>query len=211
MCRMDELPTFGPHREWRELRSALARELPPDTLSALSEAVRYAAVQHEDQRRPAGAPYLEHLLETVDILVNGPGIVASSTLIAGVLHDVVEDTPATVDDVRGRFGDDVATLVRWVTKPDPAPGEDPAEVRRRYLASLSRAPDDAVWVKLADRISNVQRLDTHPRPAKRRSYYLETVHHLVPLAERHSWYRQWFETWMAEYAFLAEEHGAWRR
>lgn len=204
---MNYLPTFGPHREWLELRMALAPRVPGDVLAELSGAVDYAAAQHADQRRPAGEPYIEHVLETVDVLVHGPGIVDGSVLIAGALHDVVEDTVATLADVRERFNDDVAALVGWVTKPDPESGEDPAEVRRRYLESLSRAPDRAVWVKLADRISNVQRLDTHPRSAKRSSYYRETVQYITPLAARHEWYCEWFNRWMKKYAFLVEGDG----
>jgi (p)ppGpp synthase/HD superfamily hydrolase len=50
-------------------------------------------------------------------------------------------------------------------------------------------------VKLADRLSNVQRLDTHPRPDKRRSYYQETLRSIVPLAQSHPWFRQWYAAW----------------
>lgn len=59
-------------------------------------------------------------------------------------------------------------------------------------------------MKLADRLSNVQRLDTHPRPEKRRNYYDETVRYILPLAERHRWFHDWYDTWRTEFRQLDE-------
>ena len=189
--------SFGPHERWAGLRGSL--RLPETTLAALDRAVEFAVVRHGDQRRPAGEPYLEHLLETVDVLVNGPGVTDAGVLVAGILHDVVEDTETTIDEVREAFGPRVAELVGWVTKPDGP--------RLDYLSSLAAAPDDVILLKLADRLSNVQRLDTHPRPAKRASYYAETVEHLVPLAVRHPWYERWYATWREEFSHLGATSG----
>ncbi|MBL7633273.1 HD domain-containing protein [Frankia nepalensis] len=124
-------------------------------------------------------------------------------LRAAVLHDVVEDTECSLEDVRERFGDRVAGLVDWVTKPTPSEGQTREEVRAAYLTRLLGAPDDALLVKLADRLSNVQRLDTHPRPEKRRSYYQETVRAVVPLARSHPWFRQWYAAWSDAFSHLA--------
>jgi (p)ppGpp synthase/HD superfamily hydrolase len=194
--------TFGPHRRWSDLRAKLDGRLPEPTLAELDRAADFAVERHGDQKRPAGEPYLEHLLETVDVLTNGPGVTDRDVLVAGVLHDVVEDTDTTLDEVRGAFGQAVADLVGWVTKPDAGPGEDKTAARLRYLSSLVDAPDEVLQLKLADRLSNVQRLETHPRPAKRASYYAETVEQLVPLAARHPWYEQWFGAWRERYAYL---------
>jgi (p)ppGpp synthase/HD superfamily hydrolase len=108
-----------------------------------------------------------------------------------VLHDVVEDTACTLEEVRERFGDRVATLVDWVTKPPRHEGHSREQVRVAYLDRLHSAPDHAILVKLADRLSNVQRLDTHPRPEKRRNYYDETVRFILP--RFHDWYDTWHE------------------
>jgi len=189
---------FGPHRRWSDLRPRL--DLPEPTLTALDRAVAFAVERHGDQRRPAGEPYVEHLLETVDILRHGPGVSDPDVLVAGVLHDVVEDTETSAEEVREAFGDGVAGLVAWVTKPE-ASGD---AARLTYLRSLEEAPDDAVLLKLADRLSNVQRLDTHPRPAKRASYYAETVAHLLPLAPRHPWYEAWYAAWRERHASLLD-------
>lgn len=197
---MAELRTFGPYRHWDELRGKLVGRLPEATLAALDRAVGFATERHGEQRRPAGEPYVEHLLETVDILVDGVGVTDPGVLVAGVLHDVVEDTVTSLAEVREQFGADVAELVAWVTKPDAGPGESKDAARLRYLNSLAEAPERAVWLKLADRLSNVQRLETHPRPAKRASYYAETVAHFLPLAEGHPYYERWYATWR-------EKHG----
>ncbi|TDV40681.1 HD domain-containing protein [Actinophytocola oryzae] len=162
---------------------------PPD----LDDAVAFATHWHGDQRRPAGEPYVEHLREATAFLAYGAGVASRPALTAAVLHDVVEDTPCTLATVRSTFGEEVATLVDWVTKSGD---------REAYLTRLRSAPTEALLVKLADRASNVQRLDTHPRQEKQRSYYLETVRWIVPLAEGHPWFREWYATWQREFARL---------
>lgn len=166
-----------------------ADDWPPD----LDDAITFATHWHGDQRRPAGEPYVEHLREATAFLAYGAGVTDPALLRAAVLHDVVEDTACTLDTVRDTFGDKVATLVDWVTK-----GDD----RAAYLERLRTAPVDALLVKLADRASNVQRLDTHPRPEKRRSYYEETVRSIMPLASAHPWFENWYATWQREFAHL---------
>ncbi|PPK65265.1 HD domain-containing protein [Actinokineospora auranticolor] len=188
---------------WPVLRVRWADRLSKGDLAVLDEAVAFAVERHGDQTRPAGEPYVEHLLEAAVVLVEGIGVTDVDLLLAAVLHDVVEDTDTTLDEVRDRFGHRVATLVDWVTKPPRADGVGREEARAAYLARLGSAPDDAVLVKLADRLSNVQRLDTHPRPEKARSYYAETVRSILPLAERHPWFRDWFHTWRLEFGALA--------
>ncbi|MEU7870730.1 HD domain-containing protein [Dactylosporangium sp. NPDC049140] len=187
--------TFDGSVGWPALRARFAGALGPDTLAALDEALAFAAERHGDQRRPAGEPYVEHLLEALEVLVDGVGERDPDTLRAAVLHDVVEDTPTTLDEVRERFGPRVAELVGWVTKEGD---------RGAYLAALRGAPDAALAVKLADRLSNVQRLRTHPRPAKRASYYRETVATIVPLAAGRPWFEDWYRDWQAEHADLDE-------
>lgn len=167
-----------------------ADEWPP----GLDDAVTFAVGWHGDQKRPAGEPYVEHLREATAFLAYGANVTDPALLHAAVLHDVVEDTGCTLAEVRTTFGDEVATLVDWVTK-----GDD----RGAYLERLRTAPAAALLVKLADRASNVQRLDTHPRPEKRRSYYTETVRSIVPLSTAHPWFEDWYATWQREFAHLA--------
>ncbi|MEU8434588.1 HD domain-containing protein [Streptomyces sp. NPDC029216] len=195
---------FGAWHDWDTVRRELAAPAPHVSVRRLGEAVAFAEEAHGDQRRPAGEPYLEHLLEVVEILVRGAGVRDEDLLVAGVLHDVVEDTARTAGEVGERFGPRVEEWVGWVTKPEPAAGEDPAEVRDRYLRGLRCAPPEVLLLKLADRYSNVQRLDTHPRPGKRRSYYRETCRHLVPLAAGVPFFEAAFGEWREAFRHLED-------
>nr|WTB12089.1 HD domain-containing protein [Streptomyces antimycoticus] len=193
---------FDGWHDWEAARAQLAVLAPSISLARLDAAVDMARSFHGDQKRPAGEPYMEHLLEALEILVSGAGVHDEDVLVAAVLHDIVEDTACTSNEVEARFGERVAGLVAWVTKPATGPDEHAAEVRDRYLLGLHSAPRDAVILKLADRLSNVQRLDTHPRPAKRRSYYRETCEHFLPLSEGVPWFEEAFGTWRESYRHL---------
>jgi GTP pyrophosphokinase len=96
----------------------------------------------------------------------------------------------------------VAELVGWVTIPVPGPGESRPAVRQAYLRRLRDAPRDAILVKLADRASNVQTLRNLPL-TEQRSYYEQTVDHIVPLAADKPWFAAWYADWQAELADLA--------
>jgi guanosine-3',5'-bis(diphosphate) 3'-pyrophosphohydrolase len=195
--------TFTAWHTWADAEPGLDRRLPAGVVAELARAVRFATAYHGDQRRKTGVPYLEHLLEALQILVEGAGVSDPDVLVAAVLHDVVEDTPGTLADVRAAFGPRVADLVGWVTKPAPGPGEDPAVVTERYLRRLRDAPPDAVLVKLADRASNVQTL-RNLAPDRQRAYYAQTVAYIVPLATPEPWFAAWYADWRADMADLAE-------
>ena len=194
---------FTDWHTWQQAEPGLRAGLPTDTVARLEEAVAYAAAHHGDQRRPTGAPYLQHLLEALEVLVRGAGVTDPEILCAAVLHDVVEDTDCTVDDVRGAFGARVAELVGWVTIPEPGPGQDKASVKDEYLRGLRRAPHDAILVKLADRASNAQTLRNLPEE-RQRAYYAQTVEYIVPLSAGEPWFAGWYADWAAEFADLAE-------
>ncbi len=191
---------------WQQAGPGLRAVLPADTVARLHRAAAYADAHHGDQRRPTGAPYREHLLEALEVLVRGAGVTDPEILCAAVLHDVVEDTDRTVDDVRAAFGPRVAELVGWVTIPEPGPGQDRAGVKEEYLRGLSHAPRDARLVKLADRASNAQTLGNLPE-ARRRAYYAQTVEYIVPLAAEEPWFAGWYAGWAEAFAGLAPEPG----
>lgn len=190
-------PAYHSWSTWAEAREQLP--LAPEALATLDRTWDYATTCHGDQTRPTGDPYPLHLLEVVEILV-ASGHTDTATLQAGMLHDVVEDTGHSLAEIRERFGEPVAELVGWMTKPEPQPGEDPKEVRKRYLAQFGTAPEKAVTVKLADRLSNVQRIHDYE---KGRSYYRETVEHVMPHAHRVPWFAEKFRQWQQSYAYLA--------
>jgi (p)ppGpp synthase/HD superfamily hydrolase len=196
--------TFTDWHTWPDAAPGLTALLPGDVVARLAQAVQYATEQHGDQRRKTGVPYLEHLLEAVQILVQGAGVRDPDVLVAAVLHDVVEDTPRTLAEITAAFGPGVAELVRWVTKPEPRPGEDATAVREAYLRRLRLAPPDAILVKLADRLSNVQTL-RNLAPDRQRAYYAQTVEYIIPLTATLPWFAAWYAEWEADFADLADD------
>jgi guanosine-3',5'-bis(diphosphate) 3'-pyrophosphohydrolase len=199
---MAAMRTFTDWHTWPDAAAGLAGLLPEEVVAEIARAVRFATEQHGDQRRKTGVPYLEHLLEAVQILVQGAGVRDPDVLVAAVLHDVVEDTPCTVADLRTAFGPRVAELVGWVTIPEPGPGQDSSAVREAYLRRLRDAPPDAILVKLADRMSNVQTL-RNLTPGRQRAYYAQTVTHIIPLTATLPWFAAWYAEWAADFADLA--------
>ena len=195
------MQVFTDWHTWQRTEPELRRLLPAATCDAVARAAEFAVRLHGDQRRPTGAPYTEHLLEALEVLVRGAGVTDPDVLSAAVLHDVVEDTAATIGDVRAAFGDRVADLVGWVTIPETGPGEDKAAVKVAYLKGLSAAPDDAIVVKLADRASNVQTL-RNLGLAKQREYYAQTVAYIMPLAANRTWWATWYTSWREAYQDL---------
>jgi (p)ppGpp synthase/HD superfamily hydrolase len=193
---------FDDWTTWPEAEAGLRSLVPAEDLAVLREAYDFANACHGDQLRPTGDPYDRHLLEAVEVLAEGAGVLDRDLLVAALLHDVVEDTVCTLERVRDRFGPGVAELVDWVTKTDPPDGGDKEAARLDYLRRLAAAPREAVLVKLADRLSNVQRLDRHPRPEKRRSYYRETVEWILPLAAGVPFFHEQYARWASRYAEL---------
>jgi (p)ppGpp synthase/HD superfamily hydrolase len=193
---------FTDWHTWQQAEPGLRAALPADSVTRLRQAAAYAEAHHGDQRRPTGAPYREHLLEALEVLVRGAGVTDPDILCAALLHDVVEDTDRTVDDVRAAFGPRVAGLVGWVTIPEPGPGQDKARAKEDYLRGLRHAPRDAILVKLADRASNAQTLRNLPE-ARRRAYYAQTVEYIVPLAAEEPWFAGWYARWAESFADLA--------
>lgn len=119
----------------------------------LEEARRFAAERHVGQvyDKERRLPYTDHL-DAVVLVLRRFGIAELALLVAGYLHDAVEDTPTTLEEVAARFGDRVAALVGAVTN---EPGRNRAE-RNRATYPKIRAVPGAVLVKLADRIANVE-------------------------------------------------------
>jgi guanosine-3',5'-bis(diphosphate) 3'-pyrophosphohydrolase len=199
----ERVEVFTNWHTWPRTEPELRRLLPAATCDAVSEAVEFALRFHGDQQRPTGVPYVEHLLEALEVLVRGAGVSDPDVLCAAVLHDVVEDTPCTIGDVRAAFGTRVADMVGWVTKPETEDDADKKSAKEAYLSGLADAPDDAILVKLADRASNVQTLRNLPSLPKQREYYAQTVRYIMPLAASRGWWDVWYASWQEVHRDLA--------
>ena len=125
------------------------------TLEIVRKAEAFAEAAHDGQMRkgPSNAPYITHPLAVADILkVHGA---TTEAVLGGLLHDVVEDTDVTLDEIADGFGKGVATIVDYVTEPDH--DERPWKQRKTdYLARIADAPYEAVLVAAADKVHNLR-------------------------------------------------------
>lgn len=128
-------------------------------LSKILSAYEFAEKAHGDQKRSSGEPYIIHPLSVAEILVDLG--MDTDTICVGLLHDVVEDTEYTLDDIRSRFGQDVAMLVDGVTKLSRVPVFDKQQQQAENFMKvlLAMSHDIRVMIiKLADRLHNTRTL-----------------------------------------------------
>jgi RelA/SpoT family (p)ppGpp synthetase len=167
-----------------QLIAKLEGYLPPPEVERVQEAYDFAFQAHEGQRRRSGEPYITHPVAVADLLADLH--LDSQTLIAAILHDVMEDTPTLKDEITTRFGQEVAELVDGVSKLDQiqfkSRAEAQAESFRKMLLAMVR-DIRVIMVKLADRTHNMRTLGAMP-PAKRRSIARETLDIYAPIANR---------------------------
>jgi RelA/SpoT family (p)ppGpp synthetase len=167
-----------------QLVSKLEGYLPPDEVELVQEAYDFAYQAHQGQRRRSGEPYITHPVAVADLLADLH--LDSQTLIAAILHDVIEDTPTLKEEITTRFGREVAELVDGVSKLDQiqfkSRAEAQAESFRKMLLAMVR-DIRVIIVKLADRTHNMRTLGAMP-PAKRRTIARETLEIYAPIANR---------------------------
>ena len=169
---------------YAQLAEAIEKSNKSYDLPRIEAAYELAKKAHEGQVRSSGDPYISHPIAVAVILV-GLGM-DSDTIIGGLLHDVVEDTSVTLEDIEKQFGADVAELVDGVTKlaniPYSSRAEQQAENVRKMLLAMAKDVR-VVIIKLADRLHNMRTLDFRI-PEKQRVKSLETMEIYAPLAHR---------------------------
>ncbi len=150
----------------------------------IKKAYDVAKKAHEGQLRRSGEPYFQHPLHVAEILVELG--MDTESIVAALLHDVVEDTDTTLDDIRKMFGKQVANLVDGVTKLGKVPyssrEEQQAENVRKMLLAMSE-DIRVIIIKLADRLHNMRTLQYMP-DQKRRDKAKETMDVYAPIAHR---------------------------
>lgn len=150
----------------------------------IMQAYRLADEAHKGQLRSSGDPYISHPLAVASILVDY--CMDTDTIVSALLHDVVEDTEITLEEIKKKFGDDVALMVDGVTKIGLVPlntkEEQQAENIRKILMAMSK-DIRVIIIKLADRLHNMRTLDARP-PHKQRKTSLETMNFYAPIAHR---------------------------
>ena len=150
----------------------------------LLRAYNYAANAHKDQKRASGEPYFIHPCAVAEILID-LGLDAP-TIAAALLHDVIEDTPATADDIRREFGEEVLTLVSGVTKLDKivfkSQEEEEAENFRKIFIAMAK-DIRVIIIKLADRLHNMRSLNFLSKERQQKMAQ-ETLDIYAPIAGR---------------------------
>ena len=169
---------------WQELWSKAAKYLGKDKLKLLGEAFVFAANKHKKQKRVTGEPYVIHALSVAGILADIN--IDIETLVAALLHDVVEDTDATFEEVKEKFGTNVALLVDGVTKLgniDFKTMEDYQAENLRKMFLVMAKDIRVVLIKLADRLHNMRTIQVLRRDKQLR-IAKETLEIYAPLAHR---------------------------
>lgn len=173
-------PTMNPVLE--PLIKTVRNTHPKADVRLIERAYDVAAHYHRDQKRKSGDPYITHPLAVTTILAELG--MSTETLCAALLHDTVEDTPYTLDELRADFGDEIAALVDGVTKLDKVKYGDAAEAETVRKMVVAMARDIRVLViKLADRLHNMRTLRYMPRH-KQEKKARETLEIFAPLAHR---------------------------
>ncbi|MEW6516106.1 MAG: bifunctional (p)ppGpp synthetase/guanosine-3',5'-bis(diphosphate) 3'-pyrophosphohydrolase [candidate division FCPU426 bacterium] len=169
---------------WTELKPKLVEVFQPADLERLERAYRFSEREHGDQKRLSGEPFVTHSVATAAILLELHSDPAA--IMAGLLHDCLEDTPATFEQIEAEFGVEVANLVEGVTKISTRLFRDSEEQKAENLRKimLAMVRDIRVLVvKLSDRLHNMRTLGFLPED-KRLRLARETMEIYAPLAHR---------------------------
>lgn len=161
----------------------MQKRVSSEDMTRVRAAYELAREAHAPQKRKTGEPYILHPIAVANIAAEEL-MLGANPVIACFLHDVVEDTPYTIEDIRERFGDDVAFLVRVVTK-NPTHDYELSKQLDNYRQLLNSMQYDirAILVKLADRLHNMRTLASM-KPEKQMKIAGETDYFYAPLANR---------------------------
>ena len=167
-----------------DLTKLVSSYLDPHQIERIFQAYQFSAKAHEGQQRMSGEPYIHHPLEVAHIL--GEMHMDHQTLMAAILHDVIEDTPTAKEEIRKKFGKNVAELVDGVSKLTQVKFDTVEEAHAQNFRKMLMAMSHdirVILVKLADRLHNMRTLGSL-RHEKRMRIARETLEIYVPIAQR---------------------------
>lgn len=190
--KISGLPEFvAPEKLYQDLINCVQKYHPSDDISMIAKAYQVAKEAHKNQLRKSGEPYIIHPLNVAIILAQLE--LDKETIVAGILHDVVEDTVMTEEDLTREFGEDVALLVDGVTKLEKIPLSQEGEqsdvklemqaenLRKMFLAMAKDIR--VIMIKLADRLHNMRTLK-YQKPESQQRIAKETLEIYCPIAQR---------------------------
>ncbi len=170
--------------KFRDLLRKIRAYRPSDDLTLVKKAYEFSLLHHQGQTRASGEPYLVHPLEVASVLADMQ--LDTTAIAAGLLHDSIEDTPVTPDDIRREFGEQVAHIVEGVTKISKIEFASREEAQAESVRKMVLAMVDdirVVMIKLADRLHNMRTLE-HLTPERQVKIARETQEIYAPIAHR---------------------------
>ncbi len=171
-------------RQYRRLLRTAKPYLQGNDAKLIKKAFNQSLEAHKDMRRKSGEPYILHPLAVAQIAVEEIGL-GTTSIVAALLHDVVEDTPTEISDVERDFGPKVARIVDGLTKISGVFEQGTSEQAENFRKMLLTLSEDVrvILIKLADRLHNMRTLDSMPRH-KQLKIASETIYLYAPLAHR---------------------------
>ena len=179
---MIPLETFEAHYE--TMRAAIEKFMPGADMALIDDAIAYATEKHKNQKRKDGSPYIIHPLAVAEIVAEMQ--LDTDAILGAILHDCIEDTDVSHDDIARRYGDTVAELVEGVTKLTRVEFSTSEQQQMENLRKMFMAMSKdirVVLIKIADRLHNMRTMQ-YQTPAKQISKCRETMDIYAPLAHR---------------------------
>ena len=176
-------PDATPEECWESLQKT-TENFPQEDRDFIARAYRFACKAHEGQMRCSGQPYVIHPILVAEIVAKLG--MDKESIVAALLHDVIDDTDVTYDEVKQKFGDEVAVIVDGVTKLGKVPLSTKEEVQAENIRKMLLAMSQdirVIIIKLADRLHNMRTLE-YKKPQKQRDTALETLEIYAPIAHR---------------------------
>lgn len=169
---------------FEDLLKSLRKDTPKEGIQQIKKAFEFADEAHKGVRRRSGEPYIMHPLAVAKIATKEIGL-GTTSVVAALLHDVVEDTDYTVEDIANLFGAKVASIVDGLTKISGVMGSDTSQQAESFRKMILTLADDVrvILIKIADRLHNMRTLASMPEH-KQVKIASETLYIYAPLAHR---------------------------